>query len=50
MMESIKQLAQALASQAVRKEWTPVVDLLENFMRQNPPNFAGEMDPEKAES
>ena len=50
MMESIGQLAQSLASQVVRRERTPAVDLLEKFMRQNPPSFAGEVDPEKAES
>ena len=50
MMEFIGQLAQALASQAVRREQTLVVDLLEIFMRHNPPSFAREVDPEKAES
>ena len=33
MMESIGQMAQALASQAVRRERTTAIDLLEKIMR-----------------
>ena len=34
----------------VRKEQNPTVDLLEQFMKQNPPNFVGEVNPKKVEN